>query len=194
MSLDTTITPANPHPKFARLKAAGEPLVTIHIPGLIDNCEAILLQAHLDGSMWVLPWHGGVTLFQADHIRRRPATAAYGARATDPVTSHQAWETVNQYNLTLNQVKVLQALAEAGPTGLIDHDHQQINGLLQDSAGKRRLELVTKGLAAAKTDMPTVRPSPRGANAQIWVITAAGRQALRPTQPPSAATLTALAS
>lgn len=70
------------------------------------------------------------------------------------------------------QRKVLFALADAGPNGLIDHEHQRVNGLIPTSAGKRRLELRRMGLV-----QPTGRRRRTGTGngeAEVWCITQAG--------------------
>ena len=73
--------------------------------------------------------------------------------------------------MTHNQVLVLTALAAAGDRGMIDHDHEAVNGLKQDTAGKRRGELVADGLVV---DSGQRRKTPRGAKAIVWVLTPAG--------------------
>lgn len=74
--------------------------------------------------------------------------------------------------LAEGQRKVLYALADAGPNGLIDHEHERINGLIPTSAGKRRLELRRKGLVE-----PTGRRRRTGtgnAEAEVWRLTVDG--------------------
>jgi hypothetical protein len=66
-------------------------------------------------------------------------------RATDPETSRLAAAAV-EAALTEKQWLVLESLVEAGRAGLLDHDHEVRNGLLQDTAGKRRVELERLGL------------------------------------------------
>lgn len=86
--------------------------------------------------------------------------------------------------LTFNQIAVLRALAAAGEHGMLDHDHHAINGLGQDTAGKRRGELVRAGLVV---DSGLRRLTPRGRNAAVWVITPAGHAVLRALQARGAA-------
>jgi hypothetical protein len=164
-----------------------EPLVDID-PKWDITGPAVLLQANLDGSMWVMLPSGADVLIQPSMAVRRPHTP--GVRTTDPATAHMAWSTVNEHGLSAGQLKVLVALRDAGERGLIDHDHEQINGLEQDSAGKRRGELVKKGLVRARSECPSRRDSPRGTPAQVWQITHAGQQALRPSSPLSLAQIT----
>lgn len=74
--------------------------------------------------------------------------------------------------LATGQRKVLFALAEAGPGGLIDHEHQRLNGLIPTSAGKRRLELRRMGLVESAGRR---RPTGTGnAEAEVWCLTRAG--------------------
>lgn len=180
-----------PNPLFVELAAAGHPQVELNIPGLLTG-PAILLATHLDGSMRVLPMHGrDVVVGRRDARRVRAPHPESGVRATDPESARLAWQRQNDYGLTENQVKVLAALVEAGDRGMVDHDHQAVNGLGQDTAGKRRLELARKGLVEAKTGDQSRRLTPRGSWAQVWVATIAGRQAMRPDRaPPPVAALT----
>lgn len=92
------------------------------------------------------------------------------ARRTDPATSHIAAR-AQLDRLTSGQHKVLAALASAGDHGMIDHDHQAVNGLIQTSAGKRRGELTKAGLVI---DTGRTRLSPVGSPAAVWKITPAG--------------------
>jgi hypothetical protein len=71
---------------------------------------------------------------------------------------------------------VFLALAGAGSRGLIDHDHQRLNGLIPTSAGKRRLELMQAGLVV---DSGHRRATDTGTAAIVWVLTDAGRQVAR---------------
>jgi hypothetical protein len=94
----------------------------------------------------------------------------YRHRATDPETARLAAESVG-VRLTDGQWLVLVALANAGPAGLIDHEHEARNGLEQDSAGKRRLELERFGLAEPTGQR---KLTPRGSWADAHRITARG--------------------
>jgi hypothetical protein len=102
-----------------------------------------------------------------------PVTHQY--RTTDPDTSREAAESQTA-GLTHNQIVVLTALARAGSHGMIDHDHEPINGLDQDTAGKRRGEL--RDHHGAVTDSGRRRKTPRGRNAVVWVITPLGQRLL----------------
>lgn len=97
--------------------------------------------------------------------------AHHGARNTDPDTSLFAAATATE-GMTHNQLAVLAALAAAGEPGMIDHDHEAVNGLKQDTAGKRRGELAASGLVV---DSGRRRKTPRGAKAIVWTLTPAGR-------------------
>lgn len=98
------------------------------------------------------------------------APVHHRARSTDPETSLLAAATATD-GLTHNQIAVLNALAAAGDVGMIDHDHEPVNGLKQDTAGKRRGELAADGLVV---DSGQRRKTPRGAKAIVWVLTPAG--------------------
>lgn len=74
------------------------------------------------------------------------------------------------------QLRVLDALFRAGPMGCTDDDLVPITGLLADSAGKRRLELLRRGLVISTGDKRTTR---RGGSAEVWKITSAGEDAFR---------------
>jgi hypothetical protein len=76
-------------------------------------------------------------------------------------------------NLSEGQRKVLLALAGAGSRGLIDHDHERLNGLIPTSAGKRRQELMNVGLVI---DSGQRRATSTGTAAIVWVLSDAGRQ------------------
>lgn len=107
-----------------------------------------------------------------------PTPAHHRARATDPDTSLFAAATATD-GMTHTQIAVLNALAAAGDRGMIDHDHEPVNGLKQDTAGKRRGELADRGLVA---DSGTRRKTPRGSKAIVWVLTPAGRATHRSLQ------------
>lgn len=74
------------------------------------------------------------------------------------------------------QARVLDALFRAGPMGSTDDELVPATGLLADSAGKRRLELLRIGLVI---DTGDTRPTRRGGTAKVWQITRAGEDALR---------------
>jgi DNA-binding MarR family transcriptional regulator len=112
---------------------------------------------------------GALLTVQEHHLTATPTTrrthrthdlptAIDAARATTPTLGHTQWQ-------------VLDALAHAAEQGLIDAEHEAINGLRPDSAGKRRKELEELGLV---TDTGRQRDTPRGRRAQVWAITPAG--------------------
>lgn len=94
-------------------------------------------------------------------------------RTNDRDTARAAAQRVN---LTEGQRKVFLALAGAGSRGLLDHDHERLNGLIPTSAGKRRLELTQMGLVE---DSGHRRATATGTAAIVWVLTDAGRQVAR---------------
>ncbi len=102
-----------------------------------------------------------VTLTPLDHHRHRTADPDTSVAAVRDTAGH----------LTHNQFVVLDALHKAGTRGMLDHDHQPVNGLQQDSAGKRRKELADMGFVA---DSGQRRRTPRGSRAIVWTITATG--------------------
>ena len=77
---------------------------------------------------------------------------------------------------TAAQFAVLDALVTAGENGLIDDDYQELIGLIPTSAGKRRVEIERRGLAAKHG---TTRPTRTGAYATVYIATRAGRVAHR---------------
>jgi len=91
-------------------------------------------------------------------------------RVTDPETARLAAQAQSD-RLNEHQWLVLASLVEAGRDGLIDHDHEARNGLIQTSAGKRRVELVRLGLVEWSGRK---RRSPSGQLARVWTVTARG--------------------
>lgn len=91
-------------------------------------------------------------------------------RVTDPETARLAADAAGE-RLNEHQWLVLASLVEAGSDGLIDHDHEARNGLIQTSAGKRRIELVRLGLVEWSGRK---RRSPSGQLARVWAVTARG--------------------
>lgn len=91
------------------------------------------------------------------------------ARTTDPSTSHRAARMASRNARTL-RVACLDALKAAGDDGLTDFELADIVGRQQTSAGKRRGELVTMGLAEATSGR---REAPSGAPATVWRATPA---------------------
>jgi hypothetical protein len=113
-------------------------------------------------------------------------------RTNDRPTSVQAAESIQasaRSPLGPLQVKVLAALAQAGGRGLIDHDHFNISNISQDTAGKRRGEMMDP----LRFDPPLVedsgltRKTPRGRDAVVWRITQAGLDVYRSLQQKGAA-------
>lgn len=92
------------------------------------------------------------------------------ARATDPVTSHQAAAAVAPRAGT-TRARALVALAAAGHRGLTDFELAARTGLGQTSVGVRRKELRDAGLVTATDER---RPSPSGTPALVWRITDRG--------------------
>lgn len=94
------------------------------------------------------------------------------ARHTDPPTSHQAAADA-AVNVNTNRFAVL-SCHYRHPRGLTDYELAAITGLQQNSAGKRRGELMQKGFIE---DSLTVRPAPSGSMCSVWRITPAGETA-----------------
>lgn len=158
----------------------------VHLPDLGDrvvlehdgHADIVTIRAVLDGGRKAdIQFDSGAQL-------RVPMTllgavpARHGARATDPDTSMFAAATATD-GMTHNQLIVLAALAAAGDHGMIDHDHEAVNGLKQDTAGKRRGELAAAGLVV---DSGQRRKTPRGSKAIVWVLTPAGHATHRSLQ------------
>lgn len=87
------------------------------------------------------------------------------------------------------QVKVLAALVNAAGRGLIDDEHEAINRIGRDTAGKRRGEMMDP----QRFDPPLVeatdltRKTRRGRDAVVWRITQAGCDVYRSVQARGAA-------
>lgn len=98
--------------------------------------------------------------------------AVHERHRVDDMDTARAAADMSPEALATGQRLVLFALADAGPNGLIDHEHHRINGLIPTSAGKRRLELRRMGLVEA-----TGRRRPTGTGtgeAEVWALTPAG--------------------
>jgi hypothetical protein len=121
----------------------------------------ILIRFPAGGTLWVEP-----QLVDAGNVHVAP----HRHRATDPDTARMAAHRTAE-QLREHHWLVLSALVSAGSKGMIDHEHEQINGLNQDSAGKRRGELVELGLVENSRQR---RQSPRGRPAIVWQVTARG--------------------
>lgn len=109
-----------------------------------------------------------------DAIRRFSET--FGARATDPVTSHEAEAKVRPH-ASFGRRLVIGALF-VGPA--TDFELASLTGWQQTSIGKRRGECVALGWVEAFTapdGTKCKRPSPSGSPAIVWAITAKGREA-----------------
>lgn len=106
------------------------------------------------------------------------------ARNTDPETSHGAAAKAAG-NKAHGQRLALLALAAAGDHGATDFELADATGWQQTSIGKRRGELRDALLVAAVMTIdprtgaprPVKRKSPTNTPAQVWAITAAGREA-----------------
>jgi hypothetical protein len=134
------------------------------IDGITDWVTVLSLAEGDKG--WVLFRSGAKLKVSESSLGNLPATY----RANDRDTARAAGERVN---LTEGQRKVFLALAGAGSRGLIDHDHQRLNGLIPTSAGKRRLELMQAGLVV---DSGHRRATSTGTAAIVWVLSDAGIQ------------------
>ena len=121
----------------------------------------MLVEFAASGSMWF-----PVEVIDVGRVSLGPGRH----RVTDPETARLAAEAQSE-RLNEHQWLVLASLIEAGRDGLIDHDHEQRNGLIQTSAGKRRIELVRLGLVEWTGRK---RRSPSGQLARVWAVTARG--------------------
>lgn len=158
----------------------------VHVPQAGDrvvlehdgHADVVTIRAVLDGG------RKADIQFDSGSQLRVPMTvlgavpASHGARNTDPDTSLFAAATATE-GMTHNQLVVLEALAAAGERGMIDHDHEAVNGLKQDTAGKRRGELAAIGLVV---DSGVRRKTPRGSKAIVWTLTPAGYATWRSLQ------------
>lgn len=142
------------------------------------RADLVTIRAVLDGGRKAdIEFASGAQLRVQMHMLGT-APALHGARTTDPDTAHAAAATATE-GMTHNQIAVLTALAHAADRGMIDHEHEAINGLKQDTAGKRRGELVADGLVA---DSGQRRKTPRGSKAIVWILTPAGHATYRTLQ------------
>jgi hypothetical protein len=99
---------------------------------------------------------------------------SWGARSTDPYTSHMAAEA--HPALRSHDRRMTLLMHAKCPGGLTDFELGDLIDRQQTSAGKRRGELRDDGLIEA-TD--TTRPAPSGSPAIVWRITPAGIMAAR---------------
>lgn len=130
--------------------------------------------------------HPGIKLWVRKDTRYLSPTPSHVRhRTNDRPTAVQAAMYVDQSDtrtpLGPMQIKVLAALVAAGGRGMLDHDHEPINRISQDTAGKRRGEMMDP----ARFDPPLVedsgltRKTPRGRDAVVWRITQAGHDVYR---------------
>lgn len=116
-------------------------------------------------------------LFQTPPPRPEQAQAPLKAMArnTDPATSHMAAADATA-NLKNRHYQVLMLLFVAGP--LTDFELAERAGLQQTSIGKRRGECRDKGWIEPDhvNGLQVRRPAPSGSMAQVWRLTADGRE------------------
>lgn len=113
----------------------------------------------------------GMSLFELVDGRLQPLVFDEPiARASDPITSHQA-AAATAPRAGTTRARALVALAAAGHRGLTDFELAARTGLGQTSVGVRRKELRDAGLVEATDER---RPSPSGTPALVWRITDPG--------------------
>ena len=102
------------------------------------------------------------------------------ARASDPLTSHQAARDA-QVNAGTGRALTLKFLARSPMT---DFELAAATNWQQTSIGKRRGECVQRGWVEAHKleGVQVTRPSPSGSAAMVWRITDAGRAVLSQPQ------------
>jgi len=88
------------------------------------------------------------------------------ARNSDPETSHLAAEGAHRTAHAFRE-ECYRALMVAGPAGLTDFELADRVGRQQTSAGKRRGELVTRGVVE---DSGQRRRTPSGSTAIVWRV------------------------
>lgn len=146
----------------------GERVTLVH--GLPPNGSEIVTVIEVSGSkVDVRTASGGWLRVQHDHLVAGSTTSPTH-RLGDMATAVNAGLAV-EADLTNSQWLVLDALGKAGPVGLMDCEHEPVNGLRPDSAGKRRIELQRFGLVE---DTHQRRVTPRNRRAQVWRLTALG--------------------
>lgn len=125
----------------------GDRVVLVH--GLApDGCEPVTLASeprHGDGKVMVRLPSGGTVWCDPGWLDPGVLPSQPRHRTGDPDTARMAAHAAAE-RLTEHQWAVLAALVDAGRAGLIDHEHEARNGLIQTSAGKRRKELERLGL------------------------------------------------
>jgi hypothetical protein len=139
-------------------------------PGDVDYVTTVGQPRSGDGALTVRFESGATLIVDPRFVVPGWLRIGPGARNTDPETSHLA---AVRDSLRDHQRRVLRALYEH-EAGLLDHAYPDLPdvNLGQDSAGKRRGELVALGLVA---DSGRKGRTPRGKQAIVWQITAAGR-------------------
>lgn len=83
---------------------------------------------------------------------------------SDTQTSLDAARSMEPHVARLER-QVMTALAEAGDTGLCDHELERVTGLQHTTASARRRELVIKGLVV---ETGARRATPSGRSAKAW--------------------------
>lgn len=154
---------------FTLLAAAGWPLLQVEIPGL-GISRAVWLSTNLDGSVWVLFWHG------ADYCTPAEYTTPCDPHAVESVDMRPR----NPLGLSSEEIEVLIGLRRADRWGMIDHDHEP--AVPVEAAVRARRHLHSIGLVAERPGV--LRLTPNKTRAQVWVITTAGEHALRDPRPP----------
>ena len=84
---------------------------------------------------------------------------------SEPDTSRAAAESVRPFAVSM-EAAVLEAIRNAGPMGLCDHEIEAATGFIHQTASARRRGLFLKGLVR---DSGMRRPSPSGRLAKVWV-------------------------
>lgn len=156
----------------------------------LDEDEVQVINRQAGKTLIQFP-HGATLLVATSLLSPTPSHVRH--RAADRPTAVQAAMQVDMPGtrspLGPMQIKVLAALVAAGGRGLIDHEHEPINNISQDTAGKRRGEMMD----TARFDPPLVedsgltRKTPRGRDAAVWRITQAGYEVYRSIQARGAA-------
>ena len=85
---------------------------------------------------------------------------------SDSDTSREAAKRIVPHLARLESL-VLEAICQAGPGGLCDHEIESATGLVHQTASARRRELVLRGLVA---DSGIRRNTASGRRAKAWVI------------------------
>lgn len=134
------------------------------LPGITDRVEIV---STLDDGRLIVRFDSGAELTVPPHL------VSPLHRGGDLDTARAAAAAFTGAHLNDTQFTVLDAIVRS-LTGLADHQHAALNGLGQDTAGKRRLELQRKGLIVQVEGERFT--TPRGKDAAIWQATNAGRE------------------